>query len=53
MHDKRGKNKKKTIKLKKKKTKQSNKEMTQLQKYTNVFENNLKGNQYEKDLKGK
>lgn len=53
MHDKRGMNKtKKTIKLKKK-TKQSNKEMTQLQKYTNVFENNLKGNQYEKDLKGK
>lgn len=43
---------KKNIKLKKK-TKQSNKEMTQLQKYTNVFENNLKGNQYEKDLKGK
>lgn len=52
MHDKRGKNKKKTIKLKKK-TKQSNKEMTQLQKYTNVFEKDLKGKQYEKDLKGK
>lgn len=41
---------KKTIK---KKTKQSNKEMTQLQKYTNVFEKDLKGKQYEKDLKGK
>lgn len=44
---------KKKHQIKKKKTKQSNKEMTQLQKYTNVFEKDLKGKQYEKDLKGK